>query len=617
MNLDFSKIFFIIVLISLFLSLSSLYSADEVEQTLKVVKLKVEGNKSIKKKDIIEVMQIKKGDSYKSYILEYLTDSDENGIREFYSGRGYFKADASVVIKYKEIDKVEVYVEIREGKPCTIKSIDIVGGLTDEEKKKLWKATDIAPGQTYSESAINGAERDMFSYLAERSFIYADVSSDISINEDKTECNVKFNINKGEMAYFGGCVIEGLKSVDEEIVRREFAFTEGEPYKPSLISETKSKIYRTGLFSDLDFKPLNYEKKPVNVDLLLLMREEKQEYIELYPGYESPDSAKFGIGWGHNNFIGNNRQLTITGDASYGFRSKEDEENANVSLYEPYLFGLRLIGKVGFYFKRVGKSIYDYEKLGYIFEVEKDLTRKIKVFETYNMAKIWTRGEIGESDSEIKEGPRYVTSLKSTLRYDSRDNPFNPLNGAYSYGSFEMAGWFLPGTDNFMRAIVEINRYMPVAEGGLIAMHYRIGEIEPVAGSNSIPIYERFFAGGAYSVRGFEQDKLGPLDSTGEPLGGRFLMTMGLDFRFRIPLISRITIPKIGLPLKNLWGAIFIDGGNVFEKREDFKPNRLEFGGGFGFRYNTPFGPLRFDVATPLGEKGVKLIYYIALGHAY
>jgi len=616
MNTVFDRVIFIVMISSLFLYVSNLYGEENIKEQLKVVNIKIDGNKSIKKKNIFEAMQIKKGESYKSYILDYLSGSDEDVIKEFYKGRGYFNADANVDIKYKENDRAEVYVEINEGKPCKIKLIDITGNLTDEEKKKLWKATDIAPGQTYSESAINAAESDMFSYLAERSYIYADISSDVSLNEDRTECSIRFNVNKGDIAYFGGCAIEGLKSVDENIVRREFLFKKGDPYKPSLVSETKSGIYKTGLFSDLDFKPLNYEKKPLNVDLLLLIREERQQYIELYPGYESPDKGKFGIGWGHNNFLGNNRRLTITSDVSYGFKSEEDEENANISLYEPYLFNLRLIGKVSFYLNRVGKSTYNYEKLGSVLEVEKDFTEKIKVFETYNMAKVWLKEISYITPHEIVEGPRYTTSLKTTLRYDSRDNPFNPLNGAYSYGSFEMGGWFLPGSDNFVRTIVEINRYMPIAEGGLIALHWRTGDIEPIAGSDNIPIYERFFAGGAYSVRGFEQDKLGPLDSSGNPLGGRFLLTMGLDFRFKIPLISRITIPGIKLPLKNLWGAIFIDGGNVFEKREYFKLDRLRLGGGFGLRYNTPFGPLRFDIATPLDED-IKLIYYIALGHAY
>ncbi|MGQ9706020.1 MAG: BamA/OMP85 family outer membrane protein [bacterium] len=609
--------YIVISLLCIFLFACYLFGQEEIEEQLKVIKIKIDGNKSIKKKEILEVMQIKKGDSYKSYILDYLIDSDETVIREFYEDKGFFKADADINIKYEGKDRVEVCIKIDEGKPCRIKSIDIVGDLTDEEKKKLWRSTDITPGQTYSESDINSAERGMFSYLAERSYIYSDISIDVLLNEDNTECDVIFNINKGEMAYFGGCVIEGLKSVDENIVRREFAFKEGQPYKPSLISETKSRIYKTGLFTDLDFKPLNYEMKPVNVDLLLILREENQQYIELYPGYESPDEAKFGVGWGHNNFLGNNRRLTISGNVSYGFKSKEDEEDANISLYEPYLFNLRLIGKVSLYVKRVGKSTYDYEKLGSVFEIEKELSQKIKFFETYNIAKVWVSENVNNLPHFIEEGPRYTTSLKSTLRYDSRDNPFNPLNGAYSYGSIEMAGWFLPGTDNFVRAIIELNRYMPVSEGGLIVLHYRIGDIEPVAGSDTIPIYERFFAGGAYSVRGFEQDKLGPLNSEGEPIGGRFIMAMGVDFRFRLPFLGNVKIPGIGLPLKNLWGAIFIDGGNVFERREDFKTNRLRFGGGFGFRYNTPFGPIRFDIATPLDENEIKLIYHIALGHAY
>ncbi|OQX90297.1 MAG: hypothetical protein B6D57_03885 [Candidatus Coatesbacteria bacterium 4484_99] len=604
-----------------FLFTSNLLSKNNVNTNimLKVSDLKIDGHKNIKEREIRDVMQIKEGESYKSYILEYLIGSDEEIIKEFYRKKGYFNALVSVDMNYKKGDEVEVSVNIEEGECCKIVRVDIIGEMTDEERKRLWKQTDLDIGEEYSEDIVNASELDIFMYLAEQSYIYADVYTDVHLNEDKTECEIIFNVDRGHKAFFGDCAIKGLSEVDEEIVRREFLFKKGDPYKPSIVSETKSRIYRTGLFSDLDFKPLGYEGEPTYVDLLLVVREEKQQYLEVYPGYESPDRVKFGLGWGHNNFIGNNRQFSIGGDISYGFASKEDEENVNVSLFEPYLFGLRVVGRVGLYIQRVGKKTYEYLKLGSEFGVEKELTERVSVFETCDMARVWAKGDL--EDSGLEEGPRYTTSLKTTLRYDSRDNPFNPLNGAYSYGSFEIAGWFLPGTDNFARAIIELNRYMPVKEGGLMALHLRLGDIEPVAGSKNIPIYERFFTGGAYSVRGFEQDGLGPLDDEGEPLGGRVLVTMGVDFRFRLPLLTDVKIPWIGLPLGNLWGAIFIDGGNVFEGYEYFKLERLRFGGGIGLRYNTPFGPIRFDIARPLDsaedEREEGFIYYIALGHAY
>jgi translocation and assembly module TamA len=128
-----------------------------------------------------------------------------------------------------------------------------------------------------------------------------------------------------------------------------------------------------------------------------------------------------------------------------------------------------------------------------------------------------------------------------------------------------------------------------------------------IAGSqrNRIPADERFYAGGGGSIRGYEHQKVGPLrDDT--PLGGRSLLEFSIEARTRI---------------SNRFGIVpFIDGGTVFESAYPTFGRTLRWGAGIGFRYFSPIGPIRFDVAVPLNRRsGIDKAFqiYISLGQAF
>lgn len=189
-----------------------------------------------------------------------------------------------------------------------------------------------------------------------------------------------------------------------------------------------------------------------------------------------------------------------------------------------------------------------------------------------------------------QEGESATSSVTASYRYDSRDLPMDARDGLLTTFSSEIAGGILGGTNDFWRNIFESSYFVPILGDIIGSIHSEIGIIKPYNGSD-IPVTERFFMGGLYSLRGFEYRSVGPRDLQGDPLGGdrSFLVNMEAVY----PIVREA----------NLRGVVFFDIGNVWGPWEDPQFSDLRTGAGFGFRWFSPMGVLRLELGFNLDPK--------------
>jgi outer membrane protein insertion porin family len=131
----------------------------------------------------------------------------------------------------------------------------------------------------------------------------------------------------------------------------------------------------------------------------------------------------------------------------------------------------------------------------------------------------------------------------------------------------------------------------------------KIGGIVPIRNNQFIPVEERFYAGGSYSVRGWARQRLGPIDPFGNPVGGQSLFEFSTEFRYPIYDLIR--------------GVAFMDCGNVWLESYTWKLNKLRYSLGVGIRITTPIGPARLDVARPIFDEEKKVQFHFSVGHAF
>ena len=197
-------------------------------------------------------------------------------------------------------------------------------------------------------------------------------------------------------------------------------------------------------------------------------------------------------------------------------------------------------------------------------------------------------------------GTNLISTISPSLTYDSRDNVFDTRKGNLLTASFDFAGGPLGGDKNYTKFFARASHYFPMPKGAVLEVRGRIGLAEPYGDTEKIPIYERFFAGGAYTIRGYEERKVGPV-STGDhdPIGGASMAIGNIEYTY--PLFSFLKV------------AAFYDVGNVWEKVGDMFSNKnangiensggLKSSVGLGLRIKTPIGPIMLDYGIPFDKE--------------
>jgi outer membrane protein insertion porin family len=179
------------------------------------------------------------------------------------------------------------------------------------------------------------------------------------------------------------------------------------------------------------------------------------------------------------------------------------------------------------------------------------------------------------------------------LNQDYTDSVFNPTKGWVWNNGADLAGGILGGDKNFYRLQTRGSYYVPVkirATGTVLEVRGRAGIVQPYGDSGKVPIFERFFAGGAKTIRGYNERKVGPLDpGNNDPIGGESLLIGNIEYTF--PIIDIIKL------------ATFFDAGNVWPKVSDFGNGGFKSGAGLGLRVKTPIGPVNLDYGYPLNDE--------------
>lgn len=188
-----------------------------------------------------------------------------------------------------------------------------------------------------------------------------------------------------------------------------------------------------------------------------------------------------------------------------------------------------------------------------------------------------------------QEGKKTTSSITPSLLRDSRDNYLDPSRGSRNSIYVTYAG--LGGTNNFLKGEIDSAWYFPIGSTSVL-LRGRYGYATGVGGK-PLPLYERFYIGGIYTVRGLGYGEAGPKDEkTGDFIGGTNELIFNTEYIF--PLISEI----------RLKGVVFVDAGSGFDA---FKEINLRYTTGLGLRWISPMGPIRiewgYNIHKKLGER--------------
>ena len=504
-------------------------------------------------------------------------------LQNYYISQGY--PDAQVgSLQYHYDDArgaVDVTVPIKEGPKFVFGPISFAndpGIPLSAFREKFNELT--KPPKPYSQAAVTTLQRDLIFIYKKHGHFAASVTIQSHIATARAGAvPITITAAPGPVYRFGDIVVHQIAQarLKPDFLPKRFSELVGQVYDPQKLQELDSVMIATGLFDSLQIQETG--EKDNTVRLTLNPYEAKEKEFGVFGGYDTFYGPFFGGRFTDRNIWGEGRIFSAR--AQYAARGP----TAKVSYEDPWA----LDGKTDLLLEG---GIDDESLYGYTYVDEYGriaLTRKYgPSLPTPPGAKVFQSGAFVQfKNANITDvsltppsivGPTsyQLVSVGLTQTIDRRDNPLNPHQG-WILDLAASESQLLQGSTNYLTLVERFSAYFPVG-ATVLAAGVRFGTILPSQGGFlAIPIEERFFNGGATTVRSFAERKLGPKDVGNNPVGGLSRSVFNIEDDF--PIFGGVI------------GAVFFDAGGLGSSPfQDFGT-----GIGLGLRYNLPVGPIRVD----------------------
>ncbi len=537
-------------------------------------------------------------------------DRDLRVLTAFYRAQGY----PDVVLGPADVQFFEdrrgarILIPITEGPRLSVGTITVEGATLFPAREVL-TALPFKTGDPWTNEREAEARRSIARLYAQRGYLGAQITFEAIRQGDRSD--VVIRISEGAQTRVGRILISGLISTKEYVVRRELPFAPGDPFNPEASADAERRLAGLGIFDRVQIGPLQPPPAPF-ADIVITVREGRPWRVEFGGGYSTSDGWRVTLEGGNDNLFGTGQSASIRQ------RVGQHGDRTDLTYRYPWLFGTPLRGDLSGFQEYHDQHIFGYKQQqeGFAAGIErtllpvpfKDLYR-LRLGLRYQLA--WIRNYDvspsleAQATNPIVPGSEIVAKITPAVTADYRDNVLDPKNGSFHTLSLDLAGPYLGSQASFFKTSMETKWFFGGPFQTTVALDARLGLATPYGSSNSLPTTERFYAGGSTTIRGYPQNKVGPLDSNGNPLGGNALVIGNVEWRFPI--------------WRWLGGVAFLDTGTVGPEVGNLSLSGFKTGVGGGLRITTPIGPVRFDAGyalNPIPGSG-RWQFYLAIGHAF
>ncbi len=581
---------------------AELYVLIDEGAKIRIKDVLVEGNEAFSDSKVRKLVKSRrkwwflKG-TYDAKVLE----EDLDRVRAYYRKNGY--ADVSVASRvYRAPDGKGLYVHLTvdEGTQYRVGEV-LLQGQSIFSKEELLALVTMGPGTVFNGEDLREDMRLLKQYYGDKGFIHANVTPDPQLDEANKRVTLTYLIEEGQRVYVRRIDVQGNLKTKDEVVRRELKVVPGEVFDGAEIRKSVERLNNLGYFEEVtvDTQPTD---DPRYEDLIVDVKSAKTGSFSIGGGFSSVDKLVGLLEVEQRNFdLFNFPNFTGAGqDLRFRAEMGASRKNFNLAFTEPWMLGKPISFGVDAY-NRVREQD---RNSGYGYEEERRggglrLGKRFGDYLGANVGYQYFRTEISDVSTEAsaalqaEEGTSNTSIVNTSISYDRRDNRFDPMSGFYAFSSFDIAGGLLGADEDFGRVQAGMSHYWQQSERFVLETRTRAGIVEAYDHAD-VPIFERFFGGGASTIRGFEERNVGPTDATSnDPTGGE------ATFMASVEEVITLVNDERGRPM--IRGALFLDAGNVWEHTHDFGRS-LKYSMGIGARVKTPFGPVKLDLGYPISQ---------------
>ncbi len=542
------------------------------------------GKMKLKEKSMLRVWRGKSGRLSDEALAE-----DVKAVESAYHDKGYTYAKVTETRRTPVgADYVDLTLVISEGTKYDVAEV-VLEGITVFTAAELTPALKTVKGFPYSGSDVHDDEKMVGDYYGSRGYADARIETSI-IPVGPASVKVLYHVTEGEKSFIGKVNIAGNSVTKDNVIRRELPFTPGDELNTVKVEAGKNRLENLGYFSQVDIRN-NATGQPGVKDIDVAVTEQSTGTINFGAGFSSIDSLVGFVDLTQTNFdAGNWPSFRGAGQRFHvGIKYGTKRRDFDLSFTEPWFLGqkLSLTGDLFFHDLFYLSDVYDQQNYGASVSLRKPLGEHSYAELSYTLQNVKVYNIDPKATDLIRqeEGKFLESKIDASWVHDTRDSVYITRTGhKISLGAM-MAGSFLGGDTNVYGLNFQGTQYFHLPWDTILSVDAGLHTVDALSGSKEVPIYERLFLGGANDLRGFDYRKVGPKDSTGEPLGGQ---TSGfVSFEYTFPIMEKLR------------GAVFYDVGFVSGSAYDIGSN-VNSDIGIGLRLFLPIGPIRVDFGVPV-----------------
>jgi len=529
--------------------------------------------------------------------LKRRAEDDLPRLQEALDSLGYYGGSVSYDIN-SSASPVRVTLRVEPGEPYRFAGYSIDGDNPALSNGSIRIAPDtlgLQPGMVAAAKPVVEGEQRLLAVLAAQAYPLARVvDRKVVVDHAARSMTVDWRIDTGPYARFGPATIEGLQSIDRNFVQARLPWNAGQPFDGGKVDDGRRALIDSGLFSSVKIGYANALDADGRLPMTVTVMENKHRSIGgglSYSTSEGPGGKAF---WEHRNLFGAGERLTLT------LEGGQKIQGAVADFRKPGLTDPRLawLGKLEAVHEN--REAYDSRTVGGSGGIEYKLTDTVTVTGQLSL-------ERSRIDDGVSEGTFTLLGAPLGVTYDTTDDLLDPLSGTRL--NFGTTPYLSVADSDVDFAVMRLSDsfYVPLEKEHhvVLAAWGRIGSILGADSTVELPATKRLYGGGAGSVRAYGFQELGPVGADGDPTGGRSQLELGAELRWRM--------------FGDFGGAVFVEGGNVYDDPLPDPNQRLLWGAGVGLRYFTDFGPVRLDVAFPINprQSDDAFQFYVGIGQAF
>ncbi|MDO9183069.1 MAG: outer membrane protein assembly factor BamA [Bacteriovorax sp.] len=557
---------------------------------VKVKKISFLGNKAFKDEEIKSILQTQEdslfsGLSGSGNFKEINFQNDIERLKYFYRMKGYLQINIGTPEITVSEDKKWVFITMKltEGPQFSVNKISFQGEMLFPETDIREKLT-LKENETYSEESLRKDIQLLTEMYQDEGYAFANVIRNLNVVPGENKVDVEFSFEKGKIAYFGRIKVKGNSKSRDKIIRRELLIREGQKFNGTALRQSKENVQRLGFFEpdSIIFNTVSPKDKEDVLDVEIAVKEKNTGQISLGAGYSTANGGFFQASVSQANFRGLGQNLT------FSLNIAKTSNTFSVDFTEPYLFDSKwsLGGGVAISSDETSASYKQKKK-----------TMNVRVgYPIFTFTNLYTSYKLEDTKitaiDDISINPALENGLASTVAskivYDRRDDRSDTRKGVLLSYATEFTG--LGGDKKWVKNETEAMGFYPVWGDLIFRSRFYASRLDEVNG-REIPRTEKFTLGGSRNLRGYAFDDIGP-KYRGRVAGNDVTFNTGGVF-------STFTNLEFQHPLSREAGlkwVVFFDAGHVGK----FTNIKVYTDYGFGFRWFSPIGTLRFEFGYPL-----------------